>query len=144
MDVPPLALSAHLWNFMETAWLEHYNTIIAVYRSLFNVMLWTRRHAVASPLSILTVEHRPVTDFMPLPVELIMLLLRGNCFIKKYQPSPESVMTVFEMSTGHSAAWFHLLDHVYDHMPHCLHCTHQPTTNRGFPHYENRLSQLII
>lgn len=47
--LPPLALSAHLWNFIETAWPEHYNTVIEVYRSLFNVTLWKRRHAVALP-----------------------------------------------------------------------------------------------
>lgn len=45
----PLALSAHLWNFIETAWPEHYNTVIEVYCSLFNVTLWKRRHAVALP-----------------------------------------------------------------------------------------------
>lgn len=33
---------------------------------------------------------------MPLPVELIIFLLRGNWFIKKYQPSPESLMTALE------------------------------------------------
>lgn len=95
MDVLPLALSAHLWNFIETAWPEHYNTVIEVDRSLFNVTLWTRRHAAALPQSLLIAECRPVTDFMPSPAEPIIFLLWGNRFIKKYQPSPESVMAGF-------------------------------------------------
>lgn len=76
--LPPLALSAHLWNFIETAWPEHYNTVIEVYRSLFNVTLWKKRHAVALPSSLLIAEYGRVVDFMPLPTELIVLLLRGT------------------------------------------------------------------
>lgn len=53
-------------------------TVIEVYRSLFHVTLWKRRHAVASPQSFLIAEYRTVTDFMAPPTEPIILLFRGK------------------------------------------------------------------